>query len=36
MRRRMSDAAIEIATLLNYKSAGTVEFIVVSPTVDIY
>lgn len=29
MRKRMSDTAIEIAYLLQYKSAGTVEFILV-------
>lgn len=29
MRKRMSDSAIEIARLLKYESAGTVEFIVV-------
>lgn len=29
MRKQMSDSAVEIADLLKYKSAGTVEFIVV-------
>lgn len=30
MRERMSDAALEISQLLHYRSAGTIEFIVVS------
>lgn len=30
MRRAMSSSAVEIARLLKYESAGTVEFIVVS------